>query len=319
MGFWFTTKARNRRFEREHVLDVKLSSRQINTARMRLVSWVLGVSFSAFILVFLLWRGGSWMLDRLVYENPSFAIKVVDVQTDGVITVDQLRRWAGVHIGDNLLAMDLSRVKRDLELEPMVKSVSVERLLPGTLRLRVNEREPMAQILQPYAGPGHEQILYTLDDSGFIMLPLRPAQRSVQPSTNDWLPVLTGVNYAELTPGRPVESPQVRAALRLIASFERSPMAGLVDLRWIDLSAPDVLQVTTGQGCRVTFAASQLETQLRRWRSAHDFGLRRGKAVAALDLSVANNIPAVWVESSSLPPAPPKPLRPSRTTKRKNV
>ena len=71
------------------------------------------------------------------------------MQTDGVISVDQLRRWAGVKPEENLLALDLARVKRDLEMVPLVQSVSVERILPRTLRIRITEREPIAQVNVP--------------------------------------------------------------------------------------------------------------------------------------------------------------------------
>ena len=89
----------------------------------------------------------------MVYENKAFAIEEIDVQTDGVISVDQLRRWAGVKPEENLLALDLARVKRDLELVPLVQSVSVERILPHTLRIRVTEREPIAQVNVPRPRP----------------------------------------------------------------------------------------------------------------------------------------------------------------------
>ncbi len=74
---------------------------------------------------------GEWTLDKFVYENSEFAIRRVDVQTDGVISPDQLRRWSGVKPGDNLMALDLASVKRNLELVSTIGSVSVERVLPG--------------------------------------------------------------------------------------------------------------------------------------------------------------------------------------------
>ena len=39
---------------------------------------------------------------------PTFAIQRIDVQTDGVIAPDQLRRWSGVKPGENLIALDLA-------------------------------------------------------------------------------------------------------------------------------------------------------------------------------------------------------------------
>ena len=111
--------------------------------------WRWAPVFGTVFGLYLLWRAGEWALDKLVYENEAFAIQHIDVQTDGVIAPDQLRRWAGVKPGDNLLALDLARVKRNLELVPLVQSVSVERILPRTLRIRVTEREPVAQVNVP--------------------------------------------------------------------------------------------------------------------------------------------------------------------------
>jgi cell division septal protein FtsQ len=151
---WLQRKSKNRRLGREYVLDVKLRSSQVRAARVRMFAVSLGVLFATVFGLYLLWRTGEWALDRLVYDNKAFAIQDIDVQTDGVIGVDQLRRWMGVKPGQNLLALDLARVKRDLELVPLVQSVSVERILPRTLRVRVVEREPLAQINVPRPKPG---------------------------------------------------------------------------------------------------------------------------------------------------------------------
>src|SRR5436309_1584026 len=175
---WFRRKPRNRRLEREQVLEVKLQSGAARATRRRLLAIALGVSFATVFGAYLLWRSGEWALDRLVYENKAFAIQDLDIQTDGVIALSQLRRWAGVKPEQNLLALDLGRVKRDLELVPLIQSVSVERLLPHTLRVRVAEREPIAQIVVPRsrAGGGVELGVYLLDGEGWVMVPLDPRQ-----------------------------------------------------------------------------------------------------------------------------------------------
>ena len=112
-----------------------------------LVALLLFLAFSTVFGFYLIWNVGGWAMDRLVYENKTFDIQEIDVQTDGVISTDQLRLWAGVRHGENLLALDLARVKRDLEMVSLIRSVAVERVLPSTLRLRISEREPMAQLL----------------------------------------------------------------------------------------------------------------------------------------------------------------------------
>src|SRR5262245_11857556 len=127
---WLKRKPRNRRLGREYVLDVKVRSSQVRAARARLTALSLGGIFAIIIGAILIWKGTEWGLNRLVYENSSFAIQDIDVQTDGVIAVDQLRRWAEVRNGENLLALDLAKVKRNLELVSLIQSVSVERVLP---------------------------------------------------------------------------------------------------------------------------------------------------------------------------------------------
>jgi cell division septal protein FtsQ len=143
---WFKRKQKNRRYDRPQLLDVKLRSSQTRAARVRLAGMGISIAFALIVILFVLWRGGEWVLNRMVYDNDAFAIKEVEVQTDGVIAPEHFRRWSLVKPGQNLLALDLMRVKRDLELIPLIQSATVERVLPRTLRLRIVEREPIAQV-----------------------------------------------------------------------------------------------------------------------------------------------------------------------------
>jgi hypothetical protein len=129
------------------------------------------------------------------------------------------------------------------------------------------------------------------------------------------LPVLSGPDASLVQPGRRITTPQVQAALQLIVAFEQSPMAGLVDLKRIEVSSPEALVVTTAQGSEVTFGLANLEQQLRRWHDIFDIGQKIGKAIATLDLAVTNNIPAQWLEASAVPSPAPKLPKPARNRK----
>lgn len=319
--WWFRREQKNRRLSHKYVLDVKLRSRQVRATRMRLGAVALAVTFGTVFGLYLFWRAGEWTLDKLVYENSEFAIRRVDVQTDGVISPDQLRRWSGVKPGDNLMALDLAAVKRNLELVSTIGSVSVERVLPGQLRIRVTERQPVAQVDVPRAGPagGIEVAVFQLDTEGYIMQPLDP-RLCVIPlaQIRDQLPVITGLNTYQLQPGQRVESPQVLAALQLLGTFNRSVMTGLVNLRRIDVSSPGVVVATTEQGGEITFGLDNLDQQLRRWREIYDLGQRMNKAIAALNLAVSNNVPVRWMEAVAVPAGLPGQNNPS-PVRRKNV
>ena len=105
----------------------------------------------------------------------------------------------------------------------------------------------------------------------------------------------------------------------MIAAFAKSPMAGLVDLRRVDVSAPGVVVATTGQGSEITFGLDNLDQQLRRWRQIYDLGMSQQKAIAAVDLAVANNVPVRWMLASAAPATvTPKAVKPVKI-RRKNV
>ena len=320
---WFRKRNINRRLDRRHVLlDVKLRTEQVRFTRMRWVSIALAVSFSTVFGLYLVWRTGEWGMNHFLYENPDFAVQQIDVQTDGVISPDQLRRWAGVKSGDNLLALDLSRVKRDLELVPQVRSAAVERVLPRTLRIRVAEREPLAQVYAPQLradGRGYDMRLFQIDSEGVVLLPLGPRQRATPlAQAGEPLPILAGIDPNQLQPGRKLDLPPLIAALNLIVAFEHSPMAGLADLQRIDISAPGILVVNTGQGGEVTFATQDLDQQLRRWRQIYDRGQQMNMAIASLDLAVPNNIPVRWLDARAVLPPALKP-KPAVTNRKTNV
>jgi hypothetical protein len=304
---WFKRTPKNRRLERSNVLDVKLRTKEVRAARLKLATTSLGVSLGTVIALYLLWRGGVWALDQFVFKNDAFAVRDLNIQTDGSIPIAQLRQWAGVKPGDNLLALDLARIKRDIELAAMIKSAAVERVLPHTLRVRVTEREPIARIKLPQLQPrgGVVIVSYYLDEGGYVIQPLAaPADTAARDA--DSLPVLSGVNATELRPGSIVGLPKIIAALRLIAAFENSPMSGLVELKSVDVVETEVLQVTTGQGGQITFALDRLDEQLRRWRAVHDYGQKNGRTIRTLDLSVANNSPVLWLGAGAVPPSLPK-------------
>lgn len=306
------------------MLDVKLRSDQVRANRWRLARVSFVVLFGTVFGLYLLWTAGELALDTLVYENQDFAIEVIDARTDGKIAPEQLRRWTGVKAGANLIALDLGEVKRNLEMVSMIDSVSVERVLPHTLKVRVTERDPIAQVNLPRADAngGISVSVYQLDADGVVMQPLDPRVCTVPlAEVNPQLPVIVGLNYFQLQAGHRIELPQVQAALSLVAAFDRSPLAGLVDLERVDVSQPRVIVATTGQGSEVTFGLDNVEQELQRWQEIYNYGAQQQRTIAAADLAVANNVPVRWMTNSLAPGVSPKPVKPPKPLKsrRQNV
>jgi cell division septal protein FtsQ len=317
---WFKRAQKNRRLGRQYVLDVKLRSSQVRAKRARMAAVALGGVFAAVAGLYLAWQVCQYALNVLLYDNKAFAILDVDAQTDGVIAIDQLRRWTGIHPGQNLFALDLAGVRRNLQLVSLIQNVSLEKVLPHTLRLRVTERDPLAQLAlpKPRAGGDLEMATFYLDSEGYVISPLAAGQYAPgsQPPAPDQLPTIVGVDVNQVQVGRRLDSPQVHAALELIQAFERSPMQGLADLRKIDVSGQDVLDVKTETGSDVTLGLDNLDQQILRWQKIFEAGQNISKAIATMDLAVSNGIPVTWVDATTLPPAPAKTPKPLRTRKK---
>ncbi len=290
-----TNKSRNRRRRRQKVLDVRLSVDKRRRVQVKMVSKIAGIMLALAVLFIGAWRGGEWLLRVALYENNAFAVETIDVKTDGIIGTVQLRDWAGINKGDNLLGLDLISVKQELERNPHVKYAAVDRVLPRTLQLRVAERKPVAQVMlyRRKADGGFKRATYQLDVDGFVTQPLLGETARKQRA---WLPLLTGLDSQELLPGRTVNHEQVRSALKLIERFGQSPMAGLATLQQIDVSASQTLQVRTWQGSQVTMGLLGLDRQLLRWRLIHDYGKQHRRVPASMDLSIQNNLPVRWQE-----------------------
>jgi cell division septal protein FtsQ len=306
-------RPKNRRLDRKQLLDVKIRSSQRRRDQWRRLT-MLGLTAACVVLGLVgIWRGAEYLGRLWFTANPAFAIHNLEVQTDGVIALEQIRSWAGVKLNDNLFALDLSRIKRDLECVPMIESALIQRIPPHTLRIVVTERQPVAQVRLPASESQTNPLRYWLDAKGYVMYPLEGFQLSNPALTNRQLPWLDGVPLNVLRFGQVVDLPGVQAALQLIQAFERSPMLGLVSIEQIDVSKAGLLHARTTQGTEVIFGLQDFARQLRRWRAIHDYGLSTGRHLAWVDLSVTNNVPARWADAG--PPVIPSPAHPLQPKK----
>lgn len=315
----FTPSTTNRRISRRRGLQVRVRTSVLRVRTARRVGTVFFSMGGTLLALLLFWRVGEWALHNVFFDDQSYAIRRVEVHTDGRLTAEEIQRRAGVKLGQNLVGLDLARMKRELESVPMIREVTLERLLPGTLRMRVTERLPIAeaQIARPRPDGTLMFSTFQLDAEGMVIPPLesRPPRSGEAPTQ---YPLLLGLDPADILPGRKANSAPARAALALVAAFEASPMVGLDDLLRVQVESPDILQVTTYLGARITFSAHHLERQLARWRAIFDFGQARQLHLATLDLAVTNHVPARWLEPGTVP-APPREPRPARVRPRRHV
>lgn len=247
----------------------------------------------------------GWMVlrDEVLLPPRVFGVRAVEVYPELVwLSREDIVRWAGVRPGDNLLALDLDRIKRDLELVPQIEEAALERLLPDRLRIWVRERQPVARVRGVRGEQGHlVPATYFLDAQGRVMPPLA-AGRPDLAAALEGLPVVTGLDGAALRVGRGVDSPALRAALEVVVRFPSSPMAGRARLAALDVADADQVRVLTVEGAEVILPLQRPEEHLYRWRRVEEAGARAGRQIRWLDLSVTNHCPLLW-HAPERPPA----------------
>lgn len=143
-----------------HPLDERLRAARRSAAR-RLVRRAVPAAVAAGTAVAVVW-GGLELGPRL----PVFRVDQVEVEGAGYLAQDQVRSIAGVG-GAVSVWEDRSSMTARLEDHPLVESARVERILPSTLVIRVEEPVPVGLVAAPVA--------QAVDRNGDV-LPLDPTR-----------------------------------------------------------------------------------------------------------------------------------------------
>jgi cell division septal protein FtsQ len=237
--------------------------------------------------------GGRGMVNRLVWENPTYALADIRVATDGLLTRVQVLELLEVWEGKNIFTVDVAKMRRELDALPQVEKADIRRHLPDRLEIRISERQPVAWVAASATaelGVGVDSLL--VDTRGYVM-----RTRKVLPE-HLALPRIIGVVMEDVAPGQKLPTAEALSALELIK-------LSIEDLRWqpriVDVSKGYCLVVTDDRKARVTFGFDNIEGQLGRLRQLLDYVEPQNRELQSVNLMLERNIPVVF----ALPPAPP--------------
>lgn len=153
------------------------------------------------------------MVGSLYYfsTTPFFDVTSIQVKNNSYYTGEQIVQLAGAKVGGNLFKTDTKAMKGKLLKDPYIKNVSVNRSLPGTLRITVEERKEATVI--PY---GNKFII--LDENGLVL-----RHSEIEPK----LPLLLGMTIKEMSPGKALEVEEnavLTDTLFMLKSMEENDM-----------------------------------------------------------------------------------------------
>ncbi|MDQ3646944.1 MAG: FtsQ-type POTRA domain-containing protein [Actinomycetota bacterium] len=197
-------------------------------------------------------------------------LRVTDVKVVGARHTSDSEVEAALRLDgdDHLLFLSTAEVARRAETLPWVGSAEVDRMLPGTVRVRIVERHAAAVLSLGAAR-------WTLDATGHVL---------AAGEQGDDLPIVGGADVERASPGMRVVDPEVVAALDALASMPRSLRTQIAAVfaptaERITLSLASGLQVRYG-------AAEQLRSKNQVLRSLLERIALDGLAPSYVDVRV---------------------------------
>ncbi|MCH2109646.1 MAG: FtsQ-type POTRA domain-containing protein [Polyangiaceae bacterium] len=167
--------------------------------------------FGGVALALSLGAGLSWGAWRYALATPRFAVQNIEVEGVSRFHQDDILGLADLRRGRNLLTIDPSEAEFALVANPWIQRAYVSRRLPDTLKVVVEEHEPVA-LLQL----GSEILIVDRD--------ARPFKTWAMGDPAD-LPFLTGVQLEALQRDRGAEMHRLRQGLSLLIDYSKLGMA----------------------------------------------------------------------------------------------
>jgi cell division septal protein FtsQ len=152
--------------------------------------------------------GPAWCVTqapRLLAESSRFELRALEIAGHGMVGGREVLAASGLGPGQNLYAIDLEQVQRNIEALPWVRSARLRRRPPDRLVVRVTERQRVAWV--EVGG------LYGVDEQGVVL----PGPRAdVDSYARLDLPVVSGLDCSSdsLAPGARVPDANLVELLR---------------------------------------------------------------------------------------------------------
>lgn len=286
------TRARRpaRKRRRDHLLEVTATAETERRRRNQKILLYAGEVVVVLGIIAFCWIGVRALLDSQIFRNPQYQVRVVEVNTDGVMTREQALEKTGIHEGLNIFSLNLDSAQRALAMIPEIKNAKVERILPDSVSIRIEARRPVAWIAPRDTGedPSAMETACLVDAEGVMMKP-----ENFQ-SSHARLPVVYGVPTEQWRPGNTVDMPELHSAIELFTrAAERTNPD--VTLRAADISKSWCILAWGDPQTRFTFGPNDIPGQLDRLQRILGHVGRTSQKIATANLIPERNTPVTFL------------------------
>jgi len=249
------------------------ANRRVRKARLtqRLRRWS-GVAFALAIITVALFQAGVHAFNR-IRNTPGLAVERIEVDGARHAGPEAIRSRLARYLGQSIVDLNLHEVADVAAGDPWVLDASAKRVLPGTLRVHVAERQPCA--VARIDGRS-----YIVDATGFI----------VAPGMFDGLPLLTGLDGLD----RESLVGRLRRGVRAVQRLTRVDAAGIATTAELSLDHADRIEVRNGPASPVLLLdPQQVERNVGAYLELRREIESRAGSLAAVDLRWRDRISVI--------------------------
>jgi hypothetical protein len=238
----------------------------------KVVLYSLEAAFGVGLLV-VAWLGVNLFVEHFFTRNRDYDVRVVEVNTDGILSREEVLEKTGIHEGLNIFSLNLETAQAALTSVAEVKSAKVERILPDTVTIQIEARRPVAWVAPVDTG---------VDPASMETAALVDAQG-----------VIYGVSPDKWKPGERADVPALRSAIELFSlSSERNNPP--VDLRAADISKGWCVLAWSEPKTLYTFGLDDLPAQLDRLQLIMLHVGQTSRKLATVNLIPERNTPVTF-------------------------
>jgi cell division protein FtsQ len=196
----------------------------------------VGRVFRAFVgltMIVAIGSGVAWGARRYVRTSSRFAVSEIITSGGKRRGPDDIASIAGVTKGQNVFSIDLDRARARLAADPWIESAELSRQLPGTIYVRIIEREAAGVVAM-------SEGTYLVTRDGAVI-------KRVEAGDPLDFHVVTGVALKTLVEDREGTMRTIRHALDLAFDYDRSPLAQRSPIEEVHVEANGDMTLVVGK------------------------------------------------------------------------
>ena len=167
---------------------------------------------------------GGFGVGRHFLAAPEYGIRHILVRGAEVLSRERIISLSMLRKGENIFRSRIYRARKRLLKLPLLEHAAITRFKPDTIVIDIVERRPRAQVA------GSRKFL--IDYSGVLL-----SRSSCADADN--LHLIMGVDTGDLCVGEKCSQSGIGKAMQVLALYQSSPLAEMVQVAGIDASRPE--------------------------------------------------------------------------------